>query len=129
MLVDVARCFPLSTTDKAEESGADKTGSVVGIIEEASGDVDSAAGAVEMEDEVSDSIDDHSGAAEINGGISEWRDTVEMGVLSSDDARTSERNVLDGEAEMEGISEPEDTGTAKREAGEVIVEQIGRAHV
>ena len=113
ILVDVARCFPLSTTDKAEESGTDETGSVVGITEEASGNVDSAAGAVEMEDEVSGSIDNCLGAAEINGGISEWHGMVEMGVLGSDDARTSERNVPDGKAETEGISEPEDTGTAK----------------
>ena len=81
MLVDVAHCFPLSTTNKAEESGADETGNVVGITEEASGDVDSTVGAVEIEDEVSGSVDDCSGAAEINGGISEWCDMVEMGVL------------------------------------------------
>ena len=124
MPVDVAHCFPLSTTDKSEESRADKTGSVVGITEEVSGDADSAVGAVEMEDEASGSIDNHSGAAEINGGISEWGDMVEMGVLGSDNARMSERNVLDGEAEMEGILEPEDTGTAKQEAGEVIVEPM-----
>ena len=86
---------------------------MVGITEEASGNVNSAAGAVEMENEASGSIDNHLGAAEINGGISEWGDMVEMGVLGSDDARTSERNVLDGKVEMEGISGPEDTGTAK----------------
>ena len=101
MLVDVACYFPLSTTDKSEESGADETGSVVGITEEASGNVDSAAREVEIEDEASGSVDNHSRAAEINGGISEWSDMVEMGMLGSDGARTSERNVLDGEVEME----------------------------
>ena len=109
----IACCFPLSTTDKSEESRVDETGSMVGITEEASGNVDSAVGAVEMEDETSGSVDNCSGAAEINGGISEWGDMVEMGVLGSDDARTSERNILDEKVEMEGISGPEDTGIAK----------------
>ena len=86
---------------------------MVGITEEASGNVDSVVGAVEMEDETSGSVDNCSGAAEINGGISEWGDMVEMGVSGSDDARTSERNILDEKVEMEGISGPEDTGIAK----------------